>query len=76
MNQSPDHDPARGEGDDLSPRQWAIFLLVGVPVIAVLAVVRALLVEDSSLGNAAGAALLVAALAVVGAVFFIFRARK
>ena len=76
MNASNGRDSAKGDEDDLSPREWVIFVVVGVPVIALLAVVRALLVEDSSPGNALGAALLVAALAVVGALFFMFRSRR
>jgi hypothetical protein len=72
-----DTDDDRMEGEEkLSRREWRIFLAFGVPVIGLLAVLRTLFVEESSLSTAIGAALLVVAYLVIASLFFMYRARR
>ena len=70
-----DDDRSQAE-EELSRREWWIFLAFGVPVIGLLAELRTVLVEDSSVGTAVGAALLVVAYLVTASLYFIYRARR
>lgn len=54
------------DDEDLSPREWAFFVVVGIPIIGVLAVVRALVLEDEQLSDAIGVAIIVMAVSLVG----------
>lgn len=76
MNQLNDHNGERGDDENITPREWFIFVLVGVPIIGLLTVARSLLLEDDSLNDAIEIAIIVAALTLVGTLFALMRGRR
>lgn len=64
------------DDEDLSAREWAFFVVVGIPIVGVSAVAHSLVLEDDQLGDAIGVAIIVMAISLVGVLLQLARVHR
>lgn len=73
MNELNDPNGDTDDDEPITPQEWLIFILVGVPIIGLLTVARSLLLEDDSLNDAIEIAIIVAILTLMATLVVIIR---